>query len=142
MAEKNSKINLFTFLKDITYHKNGDLLTDSTRSVFNKFMILRFISMDDDLIAISNILNKYQATLSKSQLYKLLLYLIPKQKRFLNYIGKNKSEKENDKLINLLKDYYRISDTEAQQYADIMSDSEKKRFIYKFGGKIDQTETA
>lgn len=127
-----AKVTLFDFLNDICYGKRGDLLTDETQSAFSEFMILRFLGMDDGLLPLVNFINQYQETLTKQQLYQLLIHLVPRRKRYLKYRGKSQKT-ETSELIERLAQTFQISQTKAQQYLNLIDGPTRQDFLESFG---------
>lgn len=84
-------MNLFDILKDIIKDKTGKLKGEEFNKNFSPFMISRYLSMDARFFEQARIANKYQSTLSKEQLYKLLTVSVPQSnKTFIKYIKKPK----------------------------------------------------
>lgn len=142
-AEKESKkdesekpsVGLFDFLKDITARKKGDLLDSSTEKEFSKFMILRFLACDPELVERVELVEPYQDVLSKRQLYELLLVLIPQKKRYLKYRIK-KGSQPSDEVVEKLATEFEVSKDVAYKYVQIMSDEERVRYLQSFGGEL------
>ena len=129
--------SLFDFLTDICYEKKGTLLTDASKSNWSTFIILRFLSMSPDLVKIVDFLNKYQNTYTKEEMYKVLVAIVPKKRRFLKYQGaKSKAEKINEELIEKMTEYLAISEKTAKEYIPFLSEELKEGFLESYGGKI------
>jgi hypothetical protein len=91
--QEKSKNYLFDILNDIKLYKKGNLLDSSEyEKSFDKFMIMRFLSMNDDICEVINYVNDFQDILSKKQLYKLLIELVPITKSYDPYIKSNAEE--------------------------------------------------
>ena len=91
--------NFFDILKDILLKESGGKLYEEENfdKLFSSFMLCRYISMRPSLIEYSEILNQFQMTLDKRQLYTLAYNIIPKQgNSFIKYISKAKKKKEKD----------------------------------------------
>lgn len=131
---KQQKSNvLFDVLNDIKLYKKGNLLNDEkTDSSVSNFMLLRFLSMDNDInLEICSMINQYQGMLSKKQMYKFLIEIIPKSKSFDKYIS-NKLNYE--KGIEKISRYLEISKKEASAYFKSHPDF-CKQILIKYGGK-------
>lgn len=133
--EETSKIGLFDFLKDITSKKEGDLLDANTESEFNKFMILRFLACDPELVEYVNIVEPYQDVLTKEQLYELLIAMIPQKFRYLKYRIDDSKQPSNE-VVDRMLDTFEVSREDAYRYAQLLSENERKRFVQSFGGEL------
>lgn len=129
-------VGLFDFLNDITTHKKGDLLTANTKGEFNKFMILRFLACDPDLIKLVEHVEPYQSVLSESQLYELLIALIPQKKRYLKYRVKGNNQPSNEAVEKMV-EQFEVSRDDAYKYVQLLDENEQQCFIRSFGGKIE-----
>jgi hypothetical protein len=139
--EKNEvtvqKVTLFDYLKDICYYKKGDLGdSDSELRNFDKYMILKYLSMDRGYLEIVDIINQYQERYTKKQLYDVLLFIIPKSQKYLKY---PKLEKEvfKDKDINILTTYFQCSQKEVIEWLrlGLLNEVDIQDVHEKFGGK-------
>jgi len=130
---EKKKNMLFEFLKDVCYKKEGTLLNESTEAEWSTFMILRFLSMEESLVPIVELVEPYQSILSKMQMYQLLLAIIPPRKRFLTYIRDHKQNADNE-LVMRLQDTYGVSIWEAAEYAHLLTTEEQQSFMAAFGG--------
>jgi len=122
---------LFDFLEDIKFHKKGNLLNEQTKGKFDPFMILRFLSMNTDILWLVNIINHYQETMSKEQIYQFLVDIIPKHANRFKYIKKSKQEIENSEFVQ---EYYQISPKEANDYIEILGQDWADQIKTYFGG--------
>lgn len=97
--------NFFDCLYDILMKCSGGNLiyTDLGKKYFSPFMLCRYISMKENLIAYAEYLNLMQTRLTPEQLYQLAYNLIPKQKSgYIKYLKKpgKKSEENSEEIIN------------------------------------------
>ena len=97
--------NFFDCLYDILMKCSGGNLiyTDLGKKYFSPFMLCRYISMKENLIAYAEYLNLMQTRLTPEQLYQLSYNLIPKQKSvYIKYLKKpgKKSEENSEEIIN------------------------------------------
>lgn len=105
--QKKDASPFYKVIEDIRFKKVGNLLDeDENLKAFNNYMALRFLSMDRDNIDIVNMLNQYQGVLDKTQLYDILVDIIPPKKTFIKYISTKKSESE---YIPFICEYYQCS---------------------------------
>ena len=110
---------LFDILNDIKLYKKGNLLDSSEyEKAFDKFMIMRFLSMNDDICEIINYVNDFQDILSKKQLYNLLIELVPVTKSYDPYIKSNAEETSEG--AKKVAEYYQCSIKDANEYIKIM----------------------
>lgn len=132
--ETKKKTYLTDILNDIKFNKTGKVLDiEEAEKQFNSWLILRFLSMDEDLTEIVALVNEYQSVLSKKEFYKLLVEVIPKTKRFAQYIKGNEVKK--DERIQKISRYYECSHRHAREYINIMGDQWADAVVNKFGGK-------
>ena len=86
-------MTMFDVLTDIIKFKTGELHKEEDfEKVFNVFMIIRYLSMDERFTDCAYIANQlHNGTLSQKNMYKLLIKLVPKSKNhFIKYISKGK----------------------------------------------------
>lgn len=117
-----AKNYLFDILNDIKIHKKGNLLDiPEYERAFDKFMIMRFLSMNDDICEIINYVNDFQDILSKKQLYKLLVEIVPVTRSYDAYIKSDKEEIQES--TTLVSTYYECSIKEANEYIKLMGEA-------------------
>ena len=93
-------MNTFDYLKDIISNKTGKL-TDQVDfdKTFDSYMIVRYLSMDERFIDCAEIANQYVPILSKREMYKLLINIVPKNRNcFISYISKPKKKSKKELL--------------------------------------------
>ena len=126
-------MQIFDFLKQITYEKQSwDSFTEEDKASFNPYMVHRFLSMNPEYIEFVNLIQNIPHT-EKEKIYKLYLYMIPKNNMFLKYI-KSSKPKTHEVLLKHLADHYECSLREAQEYyhahhTDTIKNILKKRGI-------------
>ena len=131
-TKEKAKNYLFDILNDIKLHKKGNLLDiPEYERAFDKFMIMRFLSMNDDICEIINYVNDFQDILSKKQLYKLLLEIVPTTRSYDAYIKSDKEEVQES--ATLVATYYECSIKEANEYIKLMGDAEVVVLKSRFG---------
>jgi hypothetical protein len=136
---EEKKITIFDYLRDIMSGKKGNihLKRDPNLKVFSTFQVIRFLSLDDGYIPYVNLINRFQSELTKEQMYKFLVFFLPRTKKFLQFPKKEDNLLDDDS-INLIKEYFECSESDAIDYiklrfiCDFHIDTIKK----KFGGKI------
>jgi NACalpha-BTF3-like transcription factor len=130
-------VTMFDYLSDITVNKRGNVFErDPEMKQFNSFMILRFLSMDEGYLPTINSLNEFQDSLTKQELYGLLLKIIPRSRKFLKYPKQESSSISNND-IELLTQYFKCSKAEALEFLKLklLSNSDIARIKELFGGK-------
>lgn len=130
--KEKAKNYLFDILKDIKLYKKGNLLdSHEYEKAFDKFMVMRFLSMNDDICEIINYVNDIQDVLSKKQLYKLLIDIVPITKTYDPYIKSDKDEIEDG--VKQVAEYYECSIKDACEYVDVMGVDWLASLKSKFG---------
>lgn len=87
-------MTIFDLFKDIIKEKRGHLIDDPQFfEVFNLWMVVRWLSMREDLIPYAQWLNKYGSKMTIENCYHYLLVVIPRQNNyFIKYIKKSKKK--------------------------------------------------
>ena len=120
-SKSSADVSIFTYLQDICYQKKGNihLEKDFEMKKWSSFMILRYLSLDENYIFFINELNMYQGILTSEQMYKVLLKVLPKNKKFLQYpklcdiIIIKKDE------LELLKTYFECSEKDIIEWSKL-----------------------
>lgn len=94
----NKTISLFDIISDVISFKKRDL---DKHPDFNKmmssFMLVRYLSMRNELMPYVEILNRIQTGLTKEQFYHLACDLIPKSRNgFVKYYLKKEKAVKNE----------------------------------------------
>lgn len=127
----NNKGNfLFEFLNQITFIKNPEFILKASESDLkqvNPFILVKWLSMNDDLLILADYLNPLTYNLTTEQLCKICMHLIPKQKMYFKWIGGTKRTKEHTHkfIIDLLKREYELSENECSEYFEIFQKNPK-----------------
>jgi hypothetical protein len=133
--DASKKPNFFDIIKDIRRHKQGDLLNNKEyESLFNSFMVLRTLSMKEADVLLCNEVNLFTTMLTKQQLYKLLVAIIPRDSSFYPWIG-NKKE-DNQQEIEFISRYFDCSKKEAYEYVSILGPEWAEQIKSQFGDLI------
>lgn len=134
-TKEKAKNYIFDIINDIKTYKKGNLLDDAEyERAFDKFMVMRFLSMNDDNCEIVNYLNEMQDILTKKQLYKLLIDIVPITKSYDPYIKSDREELSSD--AKMVAEYYQCSIKDANEYIQIMGVDWLKGVKAKFGSTI------
>lgn len=128
---------LFDVLKDIKYGKTGTLFDEENgehEAAFSNYMALRFLSMKKELCPLLNIVNQFQDSIDKKDMYKLLVELVPNTYEHDEFIKAVVNKYENEKDVA---NYFECSLKEARDYIDIMGLEWAKEIHNSYGGKND-----
>jgi hypothetical protein len=103
--------NIFTYLNAINYKKE----VKYDKSIGNAYLLMLWLSHDKSLLSILNRINEHIFNLPDEIVFKYLFYDIPRGKRFLKWVKKNKTIQEE----NLEKDLeeYNLSKREIMLYS-------------------------
>ena len=132
---KNKPATIFDHLANITWKKKPwSELTELDQKSFSPYLINRWLSMNPDLIEIVDMFQQYTiGPLSKKHVYQLYLDFLPKAKMFAKYIKGKKMNKYNKDLVTVIANHYQIARIEAEQYIDLMEQSEMINLLKKYG---------
>lgn len=83
--------NIFTYLNAINY-KKADVKYD--KKLGNAYLLMLWLSHDKTLLKTLNKVNQYIFNLPDEVVYNYLYQAIPRGKRFLKWVKKDKTEKE------------------------------------------------
>lgn len=110
-------INHIREVKDPNYYIN---LSDEEKKSFNKFMILRILSMDVNLIEEMSILSKYFQLIPEEQFYKVLIDVVPRGRKFCKYIKKT-SGGINQTILDCICVKFKVGEKDAVDYFNILT---------------------
>ena len=88
--------NFFDILKDVLTKQSGGKLTthENFKKYMSSYMLVRYLSMKDNLMPYAQLLNKFQCTLTAEEVYQWAYINIPKQRSgYIKYISKTKKSK-------------------------------------------------
>lgn len=117
-----SKKTLFDHVKHIRqvqdphYYVN---LSDDDKKSFNVFMIIRALSMDEDIVEDMAELYVIFNKIPVPQFYKLLIALVPKSNRFYPWV-KTRKLKHNADLLEYVSKRFNIPKYQANEYVNIL----------------------
>jgi hypothetical protein len=131
-------LTIFDYLRDIISNKKGNIYEklDPNLKEFSPFQILRFLSLHEGYIPFIGMVNSFQSELTKKQMYKMLILLIPRTDKYINFPKKTKSDiDESD--IDLVKRYFECSEFDAKEYIKLrfICGFELEQIKNAFGGK-------
>ena len=101
---------LFDMLNNL-YYKKG---LEYDKKLLNGYLATLWLSHDKSLLGLCNRVNKVLFRLPDEVVYKIYYDKIPKGKRFIKYIKKEKISDKNSKKLEYLKKYYNMSEQEAK----------------------------
>ena len=125
--EKNKSRGLFDHINHIREVKSPDYyqsLTESEKNTFNKYMLLRVLSMDSDIIEEMSFISKYFQNIPNDHFYKLLIDIVPKGRRFSKYIKKTTGS-VNETILTCICDKFKIGQKDAIDYYKVFVTDEK-----------------
>jgi hypothetical protein len=108
--------NIFDHIKNITTTK-GPYLGDEG---WNNWMINRYLSMDPEYCEVVNLVQKNTWQMKGEYLYNLYKDLIPQQYKFLKYIKASKKTDYKKDDIDVVKQYFEISEKQAKEYIEML----------------------
>jgi len=120
---KNKKPGLFDLITHL--NSSSDDRWYEFESVYNPFIINRFMSMHPETINFANEMNK--TNMSKKDQYYFYLYGIPNKRRYAKYIKASKSEMIDD-ICNI----YHVNRGIAKQYSQLLSKEQIKKLKSKY----------
>ena len=114
---------LFDHIKAVTQFqdpKYWDKLEESDKKTWSNYMIHRFLSMNPDWIETISEIQPFTQTLEPKQLYQLLIGLLPKGRYYLKYTKGKKETKYESFLLELIKQDFQCSSSEALDYLSLI----------------------
>ena len=117
---------LFDHLNAITEKKDPkywDKLEDADKKTWNKYLILRFLSMKPEWIELIADIQPYLQEAPPKATYLALIGLIPKTRAFLKYMKPASADKYENWIVELVARYYEVSQLEAEGYLEILYQS-------------------
>jgi hypothetical protein len=112
------------FFYEITYGKNDERFTDGEiERYYSPFVITKMLATDPDFVVVADLLNNMN--LDNKSHFLFLMHVFPKRKlRMPAFPAKVKNED-----MELIMEFYNISDTKAVEYLSILS-KEQIQIIY------------
>jgi len=109
-------VNHIREVKDSNYYAN---LTEEEKKSFNKYMLVRIFSMDNDVIEEMAIVSKYFQVIPEEQFYKVLIDVIPRGRKFCKYIKKS-TENVNETILECICNKFTVGKRDATDYYNIL----------------------
>lgn len=113
-------INHIREVKDTDYYTS---LSDVEKTSFNKYMIVRFLSMDTDLVEDMAFISKYFQLIPNEQFYKILIEVVPKGRKFCKYI-KGSGDNINKTILECISKKFSVGEFDAKDYYTVFTASE------------------
>ena len=124
------KRNPFDFVKSVSYDKKDIMVDDIEEKAYQPFLINKALSYHQDSVFFANEMNGRTHVDNRLQ-YLFFLNTLRKRQRFSTW-----SKPYISKKLDVIKKYYQISQKEAKEYVNLLSDKQlrelKKRM--NFGG--------
>lgn len=114
---------LFDHLKAVTESQSPtywSTLDDADKKTWSTYMILRFLSMDNDWVDLVSDLQRYVQELPPESAYRMLIGCFPKGRKFLKYRKAKSSGKYEKWLIDLVANHYSESQLHSEEYLNIL----------------------
>lgn len=100
-----------------------DSLNETERKSFSKYMILRVLSMDPNVIEEISLISKYMEVLPEKQLYTLLIQCLPKDFKFYPYIKKSTKD-PNQTIIDCISKKFKVGSRDSTDYYNLLISTE------------------
>ena len=117
---------LFDHVKHIRQVQSPDYyesLTESEQKSFSKYMILRVLSMDPNVIEEISLISKYMEVLPEKQMYTLLIKCLPKDFKFYPYIKKSTKD-PNQTIIDCICRKFNVGSRDSKDYYNLLISTE------------------
>jgi len=124
--------NIFDWIKEINTKKSpSSSFTDDDWNLFNSYMIHRFVSQNTDYVEVVNLAQEIPPQ-EKTMIYNIYREFIPKNNKWNKYI-KSTVKKKNPELINHLRDHFKCSSREVNEYLILLDTEEISRILANRG---------
>lgn len=123
MSKVKKKKSLFDHLKAITQYQSEDYfdkISEEDVKSWSNFMLLRFMSMNDELMPIIEELQPLVQNLEPEMFYKTFIGLIPKKSYYSKYIKAKGVTTYEKWLIELVAAEFEVSQRQAEEYLQIL----------------------
>jgi len=120
--------NIFDWIKEINTKKSpSSSFTDDDWNLFNSYMIHRFVSQNTDYVEVVNLAQEIPPQ-EKTMIYNIYREFIPKNNKWNKYI-KSTVKKKNPELIDHLRDHFKCSSREVNEYLTLLDTTEINRIL-------------
>ena len=114
-------MTLFDWINQIRVKKRKwSSFTETDHKGFNIYMVNKILSMDPNLIEIIDYCQQYTTRMKPCDVYKMYCEIIPKGKKYIEYIKARNNTKYEDWLVELLTNHFEVGKAEAIEYLDVL----------------------
>ena len=117
---------LFDHVKHIRQVQSPDYydsLNENEQKSFSKYMILRVLSMDPNVIEEISLISKYMEVLPEKQMYTLLIQCLPKDFKFYPYVKKSTKDL-NQTIIDCICKKFNVGSRDSKDYYNLLISTE------------------
>ena len=127
-------MNLFKWIDELFVGKRDwDFFSDADKKSFSPFMIVRYLSMNKDILPLVNHYQNYMIqVMPHKAVYQFWCGVLPKKKTYLKYI-KGKKDKYNKEVIDYLVDYFEVSRLQASEYRELIPKDNLIHMLKEYG---------
>ena len=128
-------MNLFDWINQVTYEKREwSSFTEDEQTAFNGYMITRFLSMNKDYIAVTELTAMYP--MPPNKLYDFYKDALPKKKIWNKYIKSTSTHNTED--LTILTQYFKCSTREIKDYINNLDPQVKDAILLEVKGIKDK----
>ena len=127
-------MNLFKWIDELFVGKRDwDSFSDADKKSFSPFMIVRYLSMNKDILPLVNHYQNYIIeVMPHKTVYQFWCGVLPKKKTYLKYI-KGKKDKFNKEVIDYLVRYFEVSKQQASEYVKLIPKENLAHMLKEYG---------
>ena len=127
-------MNLFKWIDELFVGKRDwDSFSDADKKSFSPFMIVRYLSMNKDILPLVNHYQNYMIQVMPNKaVYQFWCGVLPKKKTYLRYI-KGKKDKYNKEVIDYLVNYFEVSRLQASEYRELIPKENLIHMLKEYG---------
>ena len=127
-------MNLFKWIDELFVGKRDwDSFSDADKKSFSPFMIVRYLSMNKDILPLVNHYQNYMIqVMPHKAVYQFWCGVLPKKKTYLKYI-KGKKDKYNKEVIDYLVNYFEVSRLQASEYRELIPKENLIHMLKEYG---------
>ena len=125
---------LFDHLNAITQYQDPlywSKLSNESKKTWSNYMVMRFLSMELDFVDTIAELQPIAQALEPELLYRVLIGVLPKGKRYLKYMKGKSEDKYEPWLVDYMIHQFECSSTEAIDYLEILYGTDEGRKTIK-----------
>ena len=127
-------MNLFKWIDELFVGKRDwDSFSDADKKSFSPFMVVRYLSMNKDILPLVNHYQNYIIeVMPHKAVYQFWCGVLPKKKTYLKYI-KGKKDKFNKEVIDYLVRYFEVSKQQASEYIKLIPKENLSHMLKEYG---------